>query len=67
MIAYFINHDVLSFILGLCIILSLGKSLRLLLIKMLYPNATLKDIGKYERKSKNKYSFFNFFKKNNEK
>jgi hypothetical protein len=54
---YLIIGAIFSFIIGLCNVLGLGKLIRIILIKFLYPNAKLKEIESFEKSTKSNYSF----------
>ncbi|MGE5943143.1 MAG: hypothetical protein ACM31G_02280 [Flavobacteriales bacterium] len=46
-----------ALIIGLCKVLSLGRFLRLILLKILHPKATLTEIESFEKNTKSNYSF----------
>ena len=54
--AYLLTGSVFSFIIALFKVLSLGKFIRLLLLKKLYPKATIKEIESFEKNTKHNYS-----------
>jgi len=44
-------------IIGLCKVLSLGRFLRIILLKILFPKATLKEIENFEKNTKSNFIF----------
>ncbi len=47
--------SLLFFVINLCHAMELGKVIRLVVIKKLYPKTTIKDIENYEKNTKTKY------------
>jgi len=64
---YLILREIFSFIIALCSVLSLGKLYRLIRIKKLFPEATLKDIQSFEKNTKRTRSFWSKRKNNKQK
>ena len=54
---YLIVVSLCSFIVSLCYALSFGKLIRIILLKILFPNAKLKDLESFEKNSKRDYFF----------
>jgi len=57
MLTYVIIVSMVSFIIGLCKVLSLRKLIRFKQHKKLYPEATLKDIESFEKNTMRNFAF----------